>query len=235
MRAAGFPTTLTAGLVVAAIALMTVCAPASSASSEDRGGPAGNFDLYVLALSWSPGFCASGGSSRDRDQCRAGSDFGFVVHGLWPQSERSYPTYCQPEGRSPLRSDLDPVRSVMPSAGLARYEWKKHGTCSGLPPARYFASMADVFSRIRIPEAFQAPGSDVEASALDIERAFAEANRGLRPDMTAVGCGRGPDGGPVLQDVRICLTRDLKGFTTCPPDVERGGCRARSIAVPQPR
>jgi ribonuclease T2 len=232
VRAAGFVKTLAACL---ALATLVLPGAASSASREDKGAPAGDFDLYILALSWSPGFCASGGSGRDRDQCRIGSDLGFVVHGLWPQSERSYPTYCQPTGRSPLRSDLDQIRSVMPSPGLARYEWAKHGTCSGLPPARYFASMAEAYSQIQIPEAFRAPASDVEASALDIERAFADANRGLRPDMTAIGCGRGPGGGPVLQEIRICLTRDLKGFRQCPAEVERDGCRARSIIVPQLR
>jgi ribonuclease I len=46
-----------------------------------RGGAAGEFDFYVLALSWSPGFCTLEGDSKNRDQCRSGSGLGFVVHG----------------------------------------------------------------------------------------------------------------------------------------------------------
>ena len=51
---------------------------------ERRGGAAGDFDFYVLALSWSPGFCSvGGGDDKGREQCRSGSKLGFVVHGLW--------------------------------------------------------------------------------------------------------------------------------------------------------
>jgi ribonuclease T2 len=208
---------------------------ADAGPREEKGAVAGDFDLYILALSWSPGFCASGGEAKAPEQCQFGSDLGFVVHGLWPQSERGYPTFCQPQGRFPQRSDIEQVRGVMPSEGLARHAWRKHGSCSGLPPSQYFASVAKVYSRIEIPAAFQAPTSDVESGALDIERAFAAANPGLRTDMTTVDCGRGQDGRTVLEEIRICLTKDLRGFRPCPDEVERSSCRARSMVMPKPR
>ena len=80
------------------------------------------------------------------------------MHGLWPQYERGYPSYCGPEGRSPQRRDLDVVEGVMPSAGLARYQWRKHGSCSGLAPSGYFEAVAAAFARIQIPSEFRGGG-----------------------------------------------------------------------------
>ena len=112
---------------------------------EDRGGDnrgggerygsrPGNFDFYVLSLSWSPSFCGSEAGRRSREQCAPGANNAFVVHGLWPQFERGFPSYC--DERNPPRSALDNARGVFPEEGLARYQWRKHGSCSGLAPRR---------------------------------------------------------------------------------------------------
>jgi ribonuclease T2 len=47
--------------------------------------------------------------------------------------------------------------------------------------------------------------------------------------MMAVQCRR-----QILQEIRICLNRDLRGFRAC-PEVDRDACRAGEIAVPAPR
>ena len=52
------------------------------------------FDFYVLALSWSPGYCASEGSNADENQCNSPRRYEFVVHGLWPQFEKGFPSDC---------------------------------------------------------------------------------------------------------------------------------------------
>ena len=99
---------------------------------NDRGGQPGDFDFYVLALSWSPGFCElDGDRDRNREQCADGAGLGFVVHGLWPQNERGFPSECGPAGRTPSRIALDQAKGLFPSEGLARHQWRKHGTCSG--------------------------------------------------------------------------------------------------------
>jgi ribonuclease T2 len=62
-------------------------------------------------------------------------------------------------------------------------------------------------------------------SAFDVENAFAAANPGLARDGIAVSCADGR-----LDEVRICLTRDLS-FRSC-ANVDRRGCRQRSLEVP---
>jgi ribonuclease T2 len=218
-------TVLAAGLVVVAAA-----SAALAQGGERRGGAGGDFDHYVLALSWSPGFCsAGGGDDKGRDQCRTGSGLGFVVHGLWPQYERGFPTECSPANRTPSRIALEAAKGLFPDEGLARYQWRKHGTCSGNSPSDYFAAVRTARERIVVPAGLIGPTQDQTFAAIDLERAFAAANPGLRPDMMSVACR-----GKVLQEVRFCFTRDLRAFTPC-REVDQRGCRVREVAVPAVR
>lgn len=212
------------GLALAS-ALAQVCAPALAQSGAQRGGAPGQFDFYVLALSWSPGFCTLEGDDKAREQCAQGAGLGFVVHGLWPQNEHGYPSDCGPAGRNPSRLALEEAGGVFPSQGLARYEWRKHGTCSGKSPSDYFADVKRARQAVVIPPQLARPDAEQKWTPIDLERAFVAANPGLRSDMMAVACKRG-----LLQEVRICLSKDLRGFQTC-PELDRGGCRARDIRV----
>jgi ribonuclease T2 len=212
-------------LITAALALVAMVAAAAANERVVRGGPAGEFDFYVLALSWSPGFCALEGDEKGRDQCRVGSGAGFVVHGLWPQNERGYPIECGPSGRNPSRAAMDSARGVFPEEGLARHQWRKHGTCAGGSPTDYFNDTRRARDAVVIPDALKRVERAQNWSPIDLERAFVAANPGLRADMMAVSCRR-----ELLQEVRLCLTRDLRGFRTC-PEVDRGGCRTREITV----
>ncbi len=199
----------------------------ASASAPARGAQApGNFDFYVLALSWSPGFCSTGGDSKAPAQCATGSGLGFVVHGLWPQFAHGFPSNCGPAGRQPSRQALDSVDGLYPDQGLARYEWMKHGTCSGKSPTDYFADVKSARGGITIPQAFQAPQQAQTWVPIDVARAFSSANAGLRPQAMAVTCRQG-----VMEEVRICLSKDLRGYVTC-PEVARASCRTRQMSVP---
>lgn len=216
--------------VLALCAVLTLGVGIASAQPrEDRGAPMGSFDFYVLSLSWSATWCAITGNQRGSSQCESGRNPGFVVHGLWPQYERGYPAFCTPDGRNPSRAAFDRALTVLPEIGLARHQWRKHGTCSGLSPDAYFAATAEARAKVKIPAALASPRDNPRFTVLDVERAFAEANPGLRPDMMAVTCDRG-----MMEEVRICLSRDLRSFRTC-PEVNRDSCRARDFSVPSAR
>jgi ribonuclease T2 len=185
----------------------------------------GNFDFYLLTLSWSPGFCDTGGAAKSPEQCGAGANLGFVVHGLWPQFQHGYPSDCDPNPRPVSRIALEETHGIFPDEGLARYEWRKHGTCTGLSPEAFFASVKRARASIAIPDAFNAPGAQQSLSPIEIQRAFSLANSGLRPEAMAIGCARGE-----LQEVRLCLSKDLRQFVNC-PEVARATCRSQTIAV----
>ena len=184
----------------------------------------GNFDFYVLALSWSSSFCALEGAEKGRSQCAPGAKLGFVTHGLWPQYERGFPSNC--DSSNPPRSAMEAGRAAFPEEGLARYQWRKHGSCTGLSAGQYFAEVQRARAAVTIPEAFRAPERAQTFDPLDVQRAFIEANRGLRPGMLGVSCRRG-----LLQEVRVCLSKDLRSFRPC-PEVARNVCRTWEISAP---
>ncbi len=188
----------------------------------------GDFDFYVLTLSWSPSYCAAQGSRADKAQCSGERPYAFVVHGLWPQFERGYPEYCDPSApRIPQRL-IDGMLDLMPSPRLVINEWRKHGTCSGLGSTGYFAALRDARGRVTIPTEFVDPKSWRTVSPGDVEAAFLAANPGLPADGVAVTCD-----GRHLREVRVCVTRDL-GFRPC-PEIDRGSCRARKVVMPPSR
>jgi len=209
---------------------------AQSEENEPIKGPqprgasvAGDFDFYVLALSWSPGFCATGGAEKARSQCESGANLGFVVHGLWPQYEHGYPSDCGPAGRSPSRIALEATQGLYPDEGLARYEWRRHGTCSGKSPTDYFADVRRAREAIVIPQPFREARETQTWAPIDVQRAFIAANPRLRPGMLAVECVRG-----VMDEVRICFSKDLRNFVAC-PEVARQYCRTNDMSVPAMR
>jgi ribonuclease T2 len=190
-----------------------------------RGAP-GDFDFYVLALSWSPSFCKTPAAARAGSQCDPGAGLGFVVHGLWPQYEHGYPEDCPLGTRSPSRIALQGAAGVYASEALARYEWRKHGVCSGKSPTDYFNDVRRARETIVVPAPFQSAKADQSWTSIDIERAFFAVNARLRPGMIGVACRQG-----VLQEVRVCLSKDLRDFRAC-PEVARRGCPIRPVAVP---
>jgi ribonuclease T2 len=115
------------------------------------------FDFYVLSLSWSPSYCEAEGESANRQQCTSKRPYAFVVHGLWPQFERGYPENCDIRERDVDQQTLRGLYDIMPSAGLIRHQWRKHGSCAGLSQSDYFDVLRAARERIEIPAAFQNP------------------------------------------------------------------------------
>ncbi|SNR53745.1 ribonuclease T [Paracoccus sediminis] len=183
---------------------------------------AGDFDYYVLTLSWSPSWCRATGDARDADECERGSGLDFVVHGLWPQYEQGYPEYCDTDERDPSRRETQAMADLM-APGLALHQWKKHGRCSGLSAAGYYDAMREAADRIAVPVLFDGLSRDIALPPAVVEDAFLEANPDLTFDGTTVTCQ-----GDALREVRICLTRDLDP-RRCAPDVRRDCSRPRVL------
>jgi ribonuclease T2 len=200
--------------------LLALLFAAGIAKAEDRPG---DFDFYVLALSWTPGYCDTAGNP-DPAQCATGQRHGFLVHGLWPQYERGYPEFCASGPQQWLADEtVAAIRHVMPSASLARYQWHKHGRCSGLSEADYFALLVEAAESIAVPVPLSDGGMTVSPTA--IENAFVAANPRLSQNGMSVQCRRG-----AFTEIRICLTKDL-AFRDC-PEVDADTCRAGSITMP---
>lgn len=184
--------------------------PASAA-----GERAGDFDYYVMALSWSPSWCTLEGDRRGAPECSDGADLGWTLHGLWPQYEEGYPSDCPTTERNPSRSQTAAMADLFGSSGLAWYQWKKHGRCSGLSATDYYRLAQLAFDRVTRPVVFRQLDKTVRLPAQVVEDAWMDANPKLSDDMMRVTCKGGH-----IQEVRVCLSRDLE-YRACAPDSRR--------------
>lgn len=193
--------------------------------------PTGEFDYYVLALSWSPSYCEAEAKERDRLQC-GGRPFHFIVHGLWPQLTEGRIEDCPNDApRVPDRL-VDALLDIMPSRGLIGHEWRSHGTCTGLSQEEYFATLRAAFAAVNIPDAYERLDQTLNVAPGEIAAAFIDANGGrLTAGQLVVTCG----GGPRLDEVRICMTKDLQ-FRACGTQMMRGSsCRRETVRMPPVR
>jgi ribonuclease T2 len=210
---------------------MTVVSGMGAFGQERRQGEPGRFDYYVLALSWSPSYCESAQVRRPNrapDRQCGGRPFAFVVHGLWPQYERGFPSYCQVPAPRLNRAIVGSMLDLMPSPGLIFHEWDQHGTCSGLSPRAYFETVRKAQAAVKIPPDYMDLSRPVAVTPGEVAEAFVKANPGLSRGAMAVSCD-----GKRLTEVRVCLGRDLS-FHDC-PEISRRACRLDTIAMPAVR
>jgi ribonuclease T2 len=217
---------------VAAIAFSFTFIFAIVALAQDRRqGQPGQFDFYVLALSWSPSYCeAAQAKAPDRapDQQCGGRPFAFVVHGLWPQYERGFPSYCQVPPPRLDHAVVGGMLDLMPSPRLIFHEWDQHGTCSGLSAHGYFDTVRKARAVVKIPPDYLELDRPITVSPGEVAEAFVKANPGLSRAAMAISCD-----GKRLTEVRVCLGRDLS-FHDC-AEIARRTCRVGKIAMPAVR
>jgi ribonuclease T2 len=195
------------------------------AEAEQARRRATGFDFYVLSLSWSPSYCEAEGDDANPQQCAAGRPYAFVVHGLWPQFESGYPQDCRVAERDVPAERLRSLYDLMPSAGLIRQQWRKHGSCAGLLQRDYFSLLRQARERVAIPPEFQRLSTYRSVDPDAVEDAFLRSNPGLSPGGVAVTCDR-----RYLREVRICMGKDLS-FRAC-PEVDVRACRRAKTVMP---
>jgi ribonuclease T2 len=189
--------------------------------SEVRNVP---HDGYILALSWSPQFCkGKGRQGQHALQCDGRNQFGFILHGLWPDGPgRNDPAYCA----TPTPVPAPVVRAnvcITPSVDLIQHEWAKHGTCMSPRAEDYFRKAAIMYRAVRYPDMNAL--SYGQPSGTDFASAFAKANPGMSPEMLTLQTNEGG----WLKEVRICLNKSLQ-LRACPKGEGRVGMR-RSLKI----
>ena len=222
---------IAASISLSFVFLFAVVALAQDAAPDKRQNTPGQFDFYVLALSWSPTYCAEVSERRTQrrsdPQC-SGRPFAFIVHGLWPQYEKGFPSYCQVPAPRLDRAAISRMLDLMPSPSLVIHEWDRHGTCSGLPVAAYFETVRKARAAVKIPQPYVALATPVSVAPDDVADAFAKANPGLERAAMAVACDK-----TRLTEVRICMSKDFS-FHAC-PDVARRTCKREKVEMPAMR
>ena len=192
--------------------------------SVAQEGPRAGFDFYVLALSWAPAWCTLEGDDRDARACDPAEDAAFTLHGLWPQYEEGWPSYCRTSARDPSRRETARMADLFGSSGAAWYQWKKHGRCSGLDPETYFQTAREAVARVRSPEILTRITEPLSVAPDVIGSAFQEANVDLDGNEMVITCRDG-----LILEARICLTKTLE-FRDCADSV-RSACRQEAANI----
>ena len=213
-------------------ALMGIATPLTASAQDRRQNSPGEFDFYVLSLSWSPSYCEEAserrsGSRSQQIQC-GGRPFSFVVHGLWPQYEHGFPEYCERPSPRLERNIMTSMLDLMPAPGLIFNEWDKHGTCSGLGARAYFETIRKARAAVKIPPEFIDLSDPKTVSPAEVEEAFIKVNPRLPADAIAVTCNR-----TRLSEVRICMNKDLQ-FRSC-EEIDHRACRRDQVTMPPVR
>ena len=171
---------------------------------------------YTLAVSWSPEFCR-GKAARDPDNYQCNGQigrFGFVLHGLWPESgSGKSPQWCAVTPR-PTQQDFAQNLCMTPAPWLIEHEWAKHGSCMATTPAAYLKVSSILWQSLHFPDAdrlSRQPG----LNSGDLRKAFAAANPGI--PVKAIGLNLGNGGW--LREVHLCYSAkflpapcDKRGF-----------------------
>jgi ribonuclease T2 len=215
------------------------------------------FDYYLLALSVAPAFCEDDPRRKQKfAQCQRLSESSFkamplTLHGLWPnRANRKHPAYCRgetaasfcklPAVRLPAKTRAR-LGQVMPATAdcLDRYQWAKHGSCSGLSEADYFSVSAALTERVN-----RALGEEIarhqgrEVSLAFLREVLARADPALK-DAVTFDCQtpRTPTPAkrrPMLREVRIHFERNsATGAPGQPLPYARAGVKHYNSGCPQ--
>ncbi len=120
-------------------------------------------DYYTLVLSWSPAFCDNQrkryGNQLPKSleyQCGTTQHFGWVIHGLWPQSGKArrvsdHPRFCQ--GDLPMLDHalIEKYLPESPGANLLQGQWEKHGACAFDQAENYFEKQRELYRTLQLP------------------------------------------------------------------------------------
>ena len=161
-----------------------------------------DFDYYLLALSWSPAYCAI--HNNQEKQCLQHRS--FILHGLWPQYKAGgYPHDCNKGDSSWVSEEtINHMMDVMPKKNLIIHEYKKHGTCTGLSPEEYFEKARRAYQKITIPKELKSVKDDQTLGASELTDMFVRANPKLAAEDIQLVCV-----GNWLSEIRVCLSKDL--------------------------
>ncbi len=212
---------------LAAILLLASTSASEARRHRAHHAEAGAFDYYLLSLSVTPSFCALSPANQAKTECRTLTDSAYrqtplTVHGLWPNlaavSVNRQPQHCPGPPLDGLPEDLQArLRLYMPGgAGLARHEWERHGTCSGLSPEAYFGTMVRLAQSANstIGTALRDDGMLGHNVRIgDLVGKIAGGDPALARAMV-VGCsfprGGSGSGQALIEEVRITLSKDFR-------------------------
>ena len=189
------------------LVILVFAASCRCKAQEIKSAP-GQFDYYVLNLSWAPEFCSTLRTLSPAEQAEKGSEecatpHTFVLHGLWPQNfDGTYPASCA-ERPGPVHPERN--LDMTPSLPLLKHEWAKHGTCTALSPEAFFATARQAYSSVEFPPLFKRLDHEIMLRPEEILGMFYKANAAFPEGSFVLSCGRN-----TLTAIEACFSKEGK-------------------------
>jgi len=156
--------------------------------------------FHMLAVTWMPETCRTGGDGKGDLACDSENRFGWTLHGLWPNADgKPYPRFCRPATRvsdTTIRANL----CRTPSVDLVQHEWAAHGTCGWDTAEAYFAQAAELYDGLKKPDPTALAPGGRGPTAGQLRDAFVAANPGLPREAIYISVASGNR----LREVRVC-------------------------------
>lgn len=220
-------------------------------SMSGRGGmcsTANEYDSFVLAMSWQPGFCEwTAGGKRGKPECEAMEDgklkvTNLTLHGLWPNRQQCGISYgnCSTAPMTLSKETIAYIGPWMPNflfeKDFGEHEWRKHGTCQAMNPDAYFrraVNLVKQFNDSGVGKYIrQNIGGSISRRAF-YEKLQAETGSEAYRDSVKLMCS-----GQYLTEIQVKLPRDyraggsLKDLLGEQPGGSGGGtCRGDEIRI----
>ena len=233
--------------VLVAVALLLAAGPSHARDRQASTDP-GGFDYFLLSLTIAPSFCALSPANAAKQECRVLTEAEFeqtplTVHGLWPSRARvsvnRQPRDCEGPAFTRLSDPVEAgLRRYMPAGpGLERYEWRKHGACSGLSSETYFATVVSLARRANdtIGAAMRAKGMfGGPVRIAELLAAVDSADPALTPAIV-VDCQQPRGGGDtMIIEVRVVLSKDFRPMPAASVGLgQNSGCAGGRGLVPR--
>ena len=191
----------------------------------DQCGPArgvpGKFDYFLLSLSWAPAYCATSSGKANPQECGPGTNYGFVVHVLWPQyTNGTWPQCCQ--AVAPVRESavLTALSAVMIGDSLRQHEWDKHGSCVTTVQDDYFGKIQRAVDAFGLAPGLT-PASDGRIKVSKLKAYWSAVPAG---SITTQCSGNGRSKSDTLSEVHICLDGNLTPIACPAAEVKADNC-----------
>jgi ribonuclease T2 len=119
-----------------------------------------DFDSYVLAVTWQPGFCEHVNYKRHKPECDAINSgkktiSHLTLHGLWPNKRSCGINYGYCDSKATLNLSAATIKTISPwmpnffyQDNFGEYQWKKHGACQNLNDDDYFLTAIDLVKKV---------------------------------------------------------------------------------------
>lgn len=209
-----------------------------------------NFDFYLLATQWIPGWCkvGTGQSGAQLDKGRACLSKMWLnhlmYHGFWPQNYNgTYPSACAKVTAiesSHLTFNNPYTNYLLNSKEFIYHEWAKHGSCSTYYNSTefkskynesiYYSHVNNYFrDSLKMYAAIKLPAIPKRITRHDLLSLIHRNNNNIPKHSIAIMCAV-KDKGAYLTGLWFCVTKSSPyKYSKCPQSILKDTCKSSKL------